>query len=82
MKQPALFADRMELCGNTDLYIDRCRRLLECSDMLMLLELGGYKSGSGHRAAVWGHGLSASDYSSDGLHIRGEIRAIEFDGGL
>ena len=26
--------------------------------------------------------LSASDYSSSGLHISGEIRAIEFDGGL
>jgi hypothetical protein len=57
-------------------YIDRCRRLLECSDMLMLLELGG------SRVAVWGHGLSASDYSSGGLHISGEIRAIEVDGGL
>ncbi len=76
MKKPAMFADRMELCGNTDLYVDKCRRLLECSDMLMLLELGG------HRASVWGYGLTASDYSSEGLHISGEIRAIEFDGGL
>jgi hypothetical protein len=76
VKTPAMFLDRMELCGNSDLYIDRCRRLLECSDMLMLLELGG------SRVAVWGHGLSASDYSSGGLHISGEIRAIEFDGGL
>ncbi len=76
MKTPAMFLDRMELCGNSDLYIDRCRRLLECSDMLMLLEL------CGSRVAVWGHGLSASDYSSGGLHISGEIRAIEFDGGL
>ena len=76
MNTPAMFLDRMELCGNSDLYIDRCRRLLECSDMLMLLELAG------SRVAVWGHGLSASDYSSGGLHISGEIRAIEFDGGL
>ncbi len=76
MKKPALFADRMDLCGNHDLYVDKCRRLLECSDMLMLLELGG------HRVSIWGYGLTASDYSSDGLHISGEIRAIEFDGGL
>ena len=88
MKTPAMFADRMELCGSSDLYIDRCRRLLECSDMLMLFELGGSQPGagcrseSGHRVAVWGHGLIASDYSREGLHIHGEIRAIELDGGL
>lgn len=82
MKQPAMFADRLEFCGNTDLYVDRCRRLLECSDMLMLLELGAARTDSLHRVAVWGHGLSASDYSSGGLHISGEIRAVEFDGGL
>lgn len=76
MKQLPLFADRMELCGNTDIYFDRCRRLLECTELLVLLELGG------HRVAVWGHGLSASDYCGGGLHISGEIRAIEFDGGL
>ena len=76
MKTPAMFSGRMELWGSSDLYIERCRRLLECSDMLMLLEL------SGSRVAVWGHGLSASDYSSEGLHISGEIRAIELNGGL
>ncbi len=47
MQKPALFRDRMELCGNRDIYFDRCRRLLECSEMLMLLELDG------HRVAVW-----------------------------
>ena len=82
MIQLPLFADRIEICGNSDIYFDRCRRLLECSDMLMLFELGGHQPGSRHRAAVWGHGLSASDYSKEGLHISGEIRAIEFDGGL
>ena len=76
MQKPALFRDRMELCGNRDIYFDRCRRLLECSEMLMLLELNG------HRVAVWGHGLSAADFSDGGLHISGEIRTIEFDGGL
>ena len=74
--QLPLFADRMELCGNTDLYVDRCRRLLECSEMLVLLELGG------HRVAVWGHRLSASDYAEGGLHVTGQICALEFDGGL
>lgn len=76
MKQPALFADRIELSGNSDIYFDRCRRLLECTEMLVLLELGGC------RVAVWGHGLSASDYNGGGLHVSGEIRTIEFNGGL
>ena len=75
MKLP-MFADRMELCGNTDLYVDRCRRLLECSEMLVLLELGG------HKVAVWGHALCASDYADGGLHLTGRICAVELDGGL
>ena len=70
------FSDRMELAGNTDLYFDKCRRLLECSEMLVLAEIGG------HKVAVWGQGLTASDYSAGGLHVHGEIAAIEFDGGL
>ena len=31
MEKPNLFRDRMELCGNREMYFDRCRRLLECS---------------------------------------------------
>ncbi|MBQ8920781.1 MAG: YabP/YqfC family sporulation protein [Oscillospiraceae bacterium] len=76
MQKPEMFRDRMELCGNTDMYFDKCRRLLECSEMLILAECGG------HRIAVWGSGLSASDYSAGGLHVHGQIAAIEFDGGL
>ncbi len=76
MQKPAMFADRIELCGNTDVYFDRCQRLLECSDMLILAESGG------HQIAVWGSGLTASDYSAGGLHVCGKIACIEFDGGL
>ena len=76
MKPLPMFEDRMEICGNTDIYFDRCRRLLECSEMLVLAELGG------HQVAVWGRDLTASDYSAGGLHVQGEIAAIEFDGGL
>ena len=68
--------DRIEICGNTDIFFDCCKRLLECSDMLMQLEIPG------HTVAVWGKGLTASDYSRYGLHIRGEIAAVELDGGL
>jgi len=76
-KIPLPYADdRMEICGNTDLFLDRCRRLTECSDMLMQMQI------SGHTLAVWGKHLTASDYSAGGLHIHGEIAAIEFDGGL
>ena len=76
MQSASIFADRMEIHGNTDIYLDRCKRLLECSDLLVLAELGG------HRVAVWGHGLTASDYSGGGLHVHGEICSVEFDGGL
>lgn len=68
--------DRIEICGNTDVYIDRCRRLLECSEMLVQLKI------CGHSVAVWGKGLTATDFSEAGLHISGEIAAIEFDGGI
>ncbi|MCQ2434776.1 MAG: YabP/YqfC family sporulation protein [Oscillospiraceae bacterium] len=68
--------DTIELSGNTDIYFDKCRRLLECSDMLVQLQTNG------HTVTVWGKDLSASDYSLHGLHICGEISTIEFDGGL
>ena len=76
MEPFSVFQDRIEICGNTDLFLDRCRRLLECSDMLVQAEIGG------HKVAVWGRNLRASDYSAGGLHVRGEICTIEFDGGL
>ena len=77
MKPFSIFGDRMELAGNTDIWFDRCERLLECSDSLMLAEIGG------HRVAVWGRSLAADDLSrAGGLHVHGEIAAIEFDGGI
>lgn len=39
--------DTIELSGNTDIYFDKCRRLLECSDMLVQLQTNG------HTATVW-----------------------------
>ncbi|MBR5405965.1 MAG: YabP/YqfC family sporulation protein [Oscillospiraceae bacterium] len=68
--------DRIEICGNTDVYVDRCRRLLECSDMLVQLKI------QGHSVSVWGKNLTATDFSAAGLHIHGEIAAVEFDGGI
>jgi hypothetical protein len=63
--------DFIEIHSNTDVFIDRCRRLTECSDVLMLLEIRGL------RVAVWGKNMTADDYSSHGLHIRGEILSVE-----
>lgn len=70
------FEDSIELSGNTDAYFDQCRRLLECSEMLVQLQTDA------HRVTVWGKDLTASDYSQHGLHIHGEISVLEFDGGL
>ncbi len=71
----SLIPDLIELSGS-DLYVDRCRRLLECSDMLVQFQTPN------HSIAVWGSELTASDYSAHGLHIHGRIAVIEFDGGL
>ncbi|MBR5372576.1 MAG: hypothetical protein IK130_10230 [Oscillospiraceae bacterium] len=63
--------DFIEIHGNTDVFIDRCRRLTECSDVLMMLEIRGL------RVAVWGRDMTADDFSVHGLHIRGEILSVE-----
>ena len=68
-----IFADRIEIAGNTDIYLDPCRRLLECSDILVIAE------NTRHRISVWGQNLSASDYTSEGLHVHGVISSIEFE---
>lgn len=68
--------DIIELSGNTDAYFDHCRRLLECSEMLIQLQTNA------HTVSIWGKALTANDYSAHGLHISGEIAVIEFDGGL
>ncbi len=75
-KNPLLLEDTIEISGNSDIYFDRCRRLLECSNLLVQLQTHG------HTISVWGSGLTASDYSLHGLHVKGEIAMIEFDGGL
>lgn len=75
-KRNILPDDTIELSGNTDMYFDKCRRLLECSDMLVQLQTRQ------HTVAVWGKNLIASDYSLGGLHVHGEIYVVEFDGGL
>lgn len=68
--------DHIQLMGNTDAFFNPCRRLLECSDMLIQLRT------TKHTVSVWGRGLTATDFGIDGLHIEGEIATIEFDGGL
>lgn len=63
--------DCIEIHSNTDVFIDKCRKLTECSDVLMLCEVRGL------RVAVWGKHLAADDYSAHGLHICGEILSVE-----
>jgi len=64
--------DCIEIRSNTDVFIDQCRKLTECSDVLMLCEMRGL------RVAVWGKNLLADDYSAHGLHICGEVMSVEF----
>ena len=68
--------DHIQIMSNTDAFFNPCRRLLECSDMLIQLQT------TKHTVSVWGKSLTATDFGNDGLHIEGEIATIEFDGGL
>lgn len=75
-KKILLPQDTIEISGNHDIFFDKCRRLLECSEQLVQLKTDT------HTVTIWGKDMTASDYSLRGLHIHGEIAVIEFDGGL
>lgn len=68
--------DHIQIIGNTDIFFTPCKRLLECSEMLVQLQTAK------HSIAVWGQNLTATDFGAEGLHVEGTIASIEFDGGL
>ncbi len=77
MRTELLFPhEHIQMIGNTDIFFTPCKRLLECSEMLVQLQTGR------HTIAVWGENLTATDFGTEGLHIEGRIASIEFDGGL
>ena len=68
--------DHIQIVGNTDVYFNPCKRLLECSELLMRVQTAK------HTVDIWGEHLTATDFGKDGLHIEGKIATIELDGGL
>lgn len=63
----------LHLDGNRELIVENCRRIEECSDVLVSL------SCSGMTVNVWGNDLRTFDYKTGGLVVRGRISRIELE---
>lgn len=63
----------LHIAGNRELILENCRRIEECSDVLMRLISGDLC------VQVWGSGLRAFDFKTGGLVIRGKIEQIELE---
>lgn len=61
----------IHIAGNRELIVENCRRIEECSDVLMSLACGKLL------IHIWGNNLRAFDYKTGGLVIRGKISQIE-----
>lgn len=72
--QRALFMEAgIHISGNRELILENCRRIVECSDVLMSLSCGRIL------VNVWGSDLRAFDYKTGGLVIRGKISRVELE---
>ncbi len=63
----------IHIAGNREVILENCRRIEECSDVLMSLTCGKLL------IQIWGNDLRAFDYKTGGLVIRGKISQIELD---
>lgn len=63
----------IHIAGNRELILENCRRIEECSDVLMSLACGKLL------IHIWGKDLRAFDYKTGGLVIRGKISQIELE---
>lgn len=62
----------MHIEGNHEIMIENCRRIEEYNDIFMRLISGRLV------ILIWGSGLRAFDYKTQGLIVRGRISQIEF----
>ena len=58
--------------GNREIFVENCRRIEECNEILMRLISGKLC------IQIWGSGLRTFDFKTHGLVIRGRIERIEF----
>ncbi|MBQ6945085.1 MAG: YabP/YqfC family sporulation protein [Ruminococcus sp.] len=63
----------IHIAGNREIILENCRRIEECSDVLMSLACGKLL------IHIWGNDLRAFDYKTGGLVIRGKIAQIELE---
>ena len=63
----------IHISGNREILLENCRRIEECSDVLMSLACGKLL------IHIWGNNLRAFDYKTGGLVIRGKIAQIELE---
>ena len=57
--------------GNREVIIDNCRRIEEYNEICVRVISGGLS------VEIWGSGLRAFDFKSDGLVVRGRISRVE-----
>lgn len=70
----ALFLEAgIHIAGNRELILENCRRIEECSDVLMSMNCGGLL------VHIWGSDLRAYDYRTGGIVIRGKISRVELE---
>ncbi len=60
----------LQLCGNRELYLENCRRILEYNDIRIVVQT------SELMLEIWGKGLQADSRSPESLLIHGEIQSI------
>lgn len=60
------------ICDNNLLEIENCKKVLEYNDIYLKLLT------STLILEIWGNDLSISDYSTDGVVVKGNIKSIEF----
>ena len=55
---------------DTEVLVDNCRRITECSDVRCSLVSGNYT------VEVWGSGLSASGFSNGSASVSGRVQSV------
>lgn len=73
MTERKLYLDTNLLVSNNNyIEIDNCKKILEYNDIMIKLETRNMI------ISIWGNKINMSDYTHNGIIIRGNITSIEF----
>lgn len=61
------------ICGDSEVLIENCRRILECSDIKCSVISAGYL------VEIWGSDLSASSFASGSAQVSGHVQSITIE---